>query len=1124
MNLCGCRFWRDGLLITGVSALLSASALGQRAPASAPLPNFDSRQRVGAAAFRANAAEAQAELDLQSRVPGVVVNRDSVVKTPRFIYRPGGFLTTAGGIGGAVSAEALRAVPVTEDHRVVKAFLSQHAQLFGHGAEVLDSASVARDSTSAHNGMRTVIWQQQVDGLPVFGGTLIAHTTKRGELVSICSRLLPDAKGAADAGTPNRDAAVASPAISAEQAISIAAQNLGATVAADALTSPANKLANGYHTRRVTGLRGDVYHRQVWLPLDQQTLRLSWEVILSARTRPETYRLLIDATTGAVLSRHCMTQYLTDATYRVYTSDSPSPFSPGFSSPTNAQPPLVNRQSLTFAAISTNASPEGWIPDGGNETLGNNADAHTDLDDDDEPDQPRPKGQPARTFNFPLDLTLSPLTYSRATVVQLFYWNNFMHDKLYDLGFTEAAGNFQTDNFARGGEEEDPVLADAQDGGGVDNANFLTLPDGIPGRMQMYLFTGPEPDRDGSLDAEIVLHEYTHGLSNRLVGGGLLISELQTAGMGEGWSDFYALALLGEDGDNINGVYAEGGYATYLIFEDFFPGFNFTVNYYFGIRRYPYSTDMSKAPLTFKDIDPDQIDPHAGVPLSPLFEGYDPTDPIFGASEVHNQGEVWCSALWEVRANLISRYGFSVGNQLALQLVTDGMILSPVDPNFLEARDAILLADAVDTGGANYLDIWSGFAKRGMGYSAQSPGSFTTTGVIESFDLPGPTIEAYSIDDANENGGLDPNECSGITIYLRNLGAADATGVSARLSSISPEAAVTVSRADYPDIPVGGIGTNSTPFQVSTTPGLSCGQFLSLQLIVQSTLGRATLPLTIRTGTGGQRFDNNTPLPLSDFNNGPSSNVSAIAVGAVSNVTKVVVSFYLTHTFDSDLEIFVTAPNGKTAVLVDQLGGEGDNYGLSCSPVSFRAAFDDEAPSSVSNAVPPFVGTFRPQDDLAPLLEGGAAGIWKLTIMDKAPGDVGELECWSVEFPGCEDGGGECRAPDLSTYWGVFGHRANSQTVRGRVFVRNTGNQKAESFVMRVYLSSDAFVSANDYVLFETVVSDVPARGFRGFSFTTTVPRTIPVAGKFGIARADALDAVDERNEFNNDTVTGALQ
>src|SRR5262249_26111991 len=176
----------------------------------------------------------------------------------------------------------------------------------------------------------------------------------------------------------------------------------------------------------------------------------------------------------------------------------------------------------------------------------------TDRDNNNQPDLPRPQGSPFRVFDFPMDLTQSPTTYTNAAVVQLFYWNNWMHDKLYELGFTEAAGNFQNNNFGRGGAGNDAVQADAQDGGGGNNANFSTPPDVSPGPMQMYLFTSPNPARDGDFDAEVVLHEYTHGLSNRRVGGGVGISALQTGGMGEGWSDFYGLTLLSEVADDVN--------------------------------------------------------------------------------------------------------------------------------------------------------------------------------------------------------------------------------------------------------------------------------------------------------------------------------------------------------------------------------------------------------------------------------------------------------------------------------------------------------------------------------------------------------------------------------------------
>src|SRR4029434_7611201 len=130
----------------------------------------------------------------------------------------------------------------------------------------------------------------------------------------------------------------------------------------------------------------------------------------------------------------------------------------------------------------------------------------------------------------------------------------------------------------------------------------------------------------------------------------------------EGWSDFYGLSLLSESSDAIGGNWAAGGYVTFDI-----GGLTYRDNYYFGIRRYPYTTNLLKNPLTFKDIDPAQASPHPGILRNPICGPFTPLD----ADEVHNQGEVWSVTLWEMRMNLVARYGFPFGNQLALELVTD---------------------------------------------------------------------------------------------------------------------------------------------------------------------------------------------------------------------------------------------------------------------------------------------------------------------------------------------------------------------------------------------------------------------------------------------------------------------
>src|SRR5947207_3451124 len=230
-----------------------------------------------------------------------------------------------------------------------------------------------------------------------------------------------------------------------------------------------------------------------------------------------------------------------------------------------------------------------------------------------------------------------------------------MNDRLYELGFTEAAGNFQSTNFGVGGIGDDALEADAQDGGGTNNANMATPPDGDGPRMQVFIWNGPQPDRDAALDAQVVLHEYTHGLSNRRVGGGVGLSKRQSRGMGEGWSDFYALALLSEPADDVNGIYAQGAYIALQLKTN-----SFRENYYFGIRRYPYCTDLSKNPLTFRDIDPAQASAHTGIARSSIIGNT--------ANEVHNMGELWCATLWDARANIIVKYGYAIGNELILRI------------------------------------------------------------------------------------------------------------------------------------------------------------------------------------------------------------------------------------------------------------------------------------------------------------------------------------------------------------------------------------------------------------------------------------------------------------------------
>src|SRR6185503_5216758 len=336
------------------------------------------------------------------------------------------------------------------------------------------------------------------------------------------------------------------------------------------------------------------------------------------------------------------------------------------------------------------------------------------------------------------------------------------------------------------------------------------------------------------------LHEMTHGTSNRLHANASGLTGTQAGGMGEGWSDFYARSLLATADEDVNGIYAAGAYVTPFI------AAGFTDNYYYGIRRFPYAVKTTVGangkphnPLTFADIDPTQIN---------LTDGAFPRGPIgsANAAEVHNIGEIWCMTLLEVRARLITRLGFAAGNQRALQIVTDGMKLDPVGPNFLDARNSILAADCAGFGGADEVDIWQGFATRGAGFSAKVNGP---SSVVEAFDMPNLTLGNVTFSDAGScnPGFADPNEDIVLTVPLNNpFCALPATGVTASIIGAS---------AAYGTIAGGSTASMNFPFKV---PSIAlCGDLLTIVVSINSSLGPVTRTFTLRVGKPTIAFSEN---------------------------------------------------------------------------------------------------------------------------------------------------------------------------------------------------------------------------------------------------------------------------
>ncbi|NNM09000.1 MAG: hypothetical protein HKO61_07490, partial [Flavobacteriaceae bacterium] len=373
------------------------------------------------------------------------------------------------------------------------------------------------------------------------------------------------------------------------------------------------------------------------------------------------------------------------------------------------------------------ASPYGWHDTNGapgaesNYTIGNNVDAYDDRTSTTSgtgsgTNSERAFGGAGLVFNDSWDPDINQGTDQsiKAAVTNLFYWSNIIHDVMYLYGFDEASGNFQVNNYGNGGAGNDSVRGEAQDGSGTCNANFSTPTDGGRGRMQMYVCG----NRDGDFDNGVIVHEYGHGISTRLTGGAGNSGCLNNAEQqGEGWSDYFGLMLTLEPGDTRND---SRGIGTWLVGQGPNGG---------GIRTYPYTTDMAVNSHTYDDINTEAIP--------------------------HGVGSVWAAMLWDMTWDLIDEHGFDAdiyngtgGNNIALNLVMEGLKLQPCSPGFVDSRDAILLADQNIYGGANSCIIWDAFARRGLGFSANQGSSASRSDGTEAFDLPpGTAAFANSISD-----------------------------------------------------------------------------------------------------------------------------------------------------------------------------------------------------------------------------------------------------------------------------------------------------------------------------------------------------------------------------------------
>ncbi len=622
-----------------------------------------------------------------------ILSLDPLTRTARFVGKTDGFLT------GPSSAPAAD---------IAMRYIKKNAAALGLNADALAALRLANDYVDII-GTHHLSFTQQVDTpdgpVTVFGNGIKVGVVKDGRIINVTGSPV-------GALTPTQT----SPTITAAEAIVAAKRDVGAAA------PPVTSTQQGDLTTFASGDNAKlVYFKTVG------GLRLAYRTLLLK----DGYISIVDAGTGRVLYRDSTVDSANGLAWdnrpAAATGGTQHSFDvngPGGSWNFGAISPLIG----TDAGLSSNNV---WVysdVNGSNgaslselvraDATGNFNYALTPFTD--ALKSPCVAAYPCTWSANPATGAFSWRTNRAQNATQVYFFLNTFHDHLAaaPIGFTEGAGNFQLVNSSGQGFDGDFVLAENDDGANTqlnaagqpngfpdanhfDNANMNTPPDGFNPRMQMFLFNtplGPDPfvQSNGGDEASIVYHEYTHGLSNRLVvdaDGNSTLGNIESGAMGEAWSDWYALDYLNNQGvvkdkpgvaDVLEGEYVSGG------------------------------DDLIRTEATDCKVGTSNADPGCdGDPDGTAGTGgytYGDYGKIIGRPEVHADGEIWGQTLWDLRDAL--------GSAKTEMIVTRGMELAPANPSFLDMRNSILQGDLAAFNGGNRDTIWKVFAHRGMGFFA----------------------------------------------------------------------------------------------------------------------------------------------------------------------------------------------------------------------------------------------------------------------------------------------------------------------------------------------------------------------------------------------------------------------